>query len=91
MKRAALVMLLLLGALAPYCPPAGSSAPVGSSPRKLKFAKEIGVGWRTDKFGWMGSVSFSLDGAMVASDGPIAPDDVSGNLTLWTFPEGRSN
>ena len=26
---------------------------------------------------------------MIASDGPSAPDDVSGNLTLWTFPGGR--
>ncbi len=26
---------------------------------------------------------------MVASDGPAAPDDVSENLTLWSFPEGR--
>src|SRR5262249_28086666 len=26
---------------------------------------------------------------MVASDGPATPDDVSGDLTLWSFPEGR--
>jgi len=82
-------MLLVLGALTPYCAAADSTAPVGAPPRKLNFAKEIGVGWRTDKFGWMGFVSLSSDGAMVASDGPIAPGDVSGNLTLWTFPDGR--
>lgn len=55
----------------------------------LKFEKEIGVGWQADKFGWMSFVSFSPDGTMVASDGSTAPDDVSGNLTLWSFPEGR--
>ncbi len=26
---------------------------------------------------------------MVASDGATAPDDISGDLTLWSFPEGR--
>jgi dipeptidyl aminopeptidase/acylaminoacyl peptidase len=55
----------------------------------LTFVKQIGVGWQTDKFGWMSFVSFSPEGTMVASDGPTAPDDVSGHLTLWSFPEGR--
>ena len=55
----------------------------------LKFVKHIGVGWQLDKYGWMSFVAFSPDGTMVASDGPAAPDDVSGNLTLWSFPEGR--
>jgi hypothetical protein len=35
------------------------------------------------------SLSFNRDGTMVASDGPAAPDDGSGGLTLWSFPEGR--
>ncbi len=26
---------------------------------------------------------------MIASDGPVKPDDVSDNRTLWSFPEGR--
>jgi WD40 repeat protein len=57
--------------------------------RGLTFVKEIGVGWPTDKYGWMSFVSFSPDGTMVASDDPTKPDDLSGNLALWTFPEGR--
>jgi WD40 repeat protein len=60
-----------------------------SESRALQFAKEIGVGWRPDKFGWMNFVSFSPDGTMVASDGAAAPDDTSESLTLWSFPEGR--
>jgi WD40 repeat protein len=55
----------------------------------LIFEKEIGIGWQAGKYGWMSFVSFSPDGTMVASDGPAVPDDVSGNLTLWSFPEGR--
>jgi WD40 repeat protein len=60
-----------------------------SESRALTFAEQIGVGWQADKFGWMSFVSFSQDGTMVASDGSTAPDDMSGNLTLWSFPEGR--
>jgi WD40 repeat protein len=56
----------------------------------LKFEKEIGVGRQLDNtYSWMSFVSFSPDGTMVASDGPVTPDDVSGNLTLWSFPDGR--
>jgi WD40 repeat protein len=55
----------------------------------LRFVKQIGVGWQTDKFGWMSFVSFSPDGNMVASDGAAAHDDVSGSLTVWSFPEGK--
>ena len=57
--------------------------------RALRFVKQIGVGWDPDKFGWMSFASFSPDGTMVASDGPAAAADLSGNLTLWSFPEGR--
>jgi len=60
-----------------------------SQSHSLKFEKEIGVGWRADKYRWMSFVSFSPDGTMVASDSPSRPNDVSGNLTLWSFPEGR--
>jgi WD40 repeat protein len=55
----------------------------------LKFEKQIGIGWQGDKRGWMSFVSFSQDGTMVASDGSATPDDVSANLTVWSFPEGR--
>jgi len=55
----------------------------------LTFVKQIGVGWDTEKYGWMSFVAFSQDGTMVASDGATAPDVVSGDLTLWSFPEGR--
>ena len=55
----------------------------------MRFVKQIGVGWDPDKFGWMSFASFSPDGTMVASEGPAAAADLSGNLTLWSFPEGR--
>ncbi len=54
----------------------------------LQLFKKIGVGWQTGKFGWMGFVSFSPDGTMVASDGPATPGDNSGDLTIWKFPQG---
>jgi WD40 repeat protein len=54
----------------------------------LEFVKQIGVAWQPEKFGWMGFVSFSPDGTMVASDGPTMPDNISGSLALWSFPEG---
>jgi WD40 repeat protein len=60
-----------------------------SQPPALKFVKQIGVGWQTDKWAWMSFVAFSPDGTKIASDASISPDDVSGNLTLWSFPEGR--
>lgn len=60
-----------------------------SESNTLQFEKQIGVGWQPEKFGWMNFVSFSPDGTMVASDGATAPDDISGDLTLWSFPEGR--
>jgi WD40 repeat protein len=61
-----------------------------SESQALQFVKQIGVGWRPDKFGWMSFVTFSPDGTMVGSDGATAPDDtIPKNLTLWSFPEGR--
>lgn len=54
--------------------------------RPLEFVKQIGSGWLGEKPGWMSFVSFSPDGTMVASDGAATPGDVSGNLTVWTFP-----
>jgi hypothetical protein len=59
-----------------------------SESHALTFVRQIGVGWQTDKSGWMSFVAFNLDGTMVASDGPTAPGDLSGNMTLWSFPEG---
>jgi WD40 repeat protein len=37
----------------------------------------------------MSFVAFSSDGTRVASDGPATADDVSGALTLWSFPDGH--
>jgi WD40 repeat protein len=51
----------------------------------LKPVEKIGGGWR----GWMSFVAFNKSGTMVASDGPPTSSDVSGDLTLWTFPKGR--
>jgi WD40 repeat protein len=60
-----------------------------SDPPVLKPVKKIGVGWQTNKFGWMNFVAFSPDGTMVASDAAASRADVSDDLTLWSFPEGR--
>lgn len=78
------VVILALGILLQFVPGIAQS-----QSHALKFEKQIGVGWRADKYGWMSFVSFSPDGTMVASDGPTAPDDVSGDLTLWSFIDGR--
>ncbi len=64
------------------------------SGRVLEFYKKIGVGWKNDLwqrhlYGWMSFVSFSPDGTVVASDGPATPEDVAGDLKLWSFPDGR--
>lgn len=55
----------------------------------LEPLKPIGVGWNTDKWAWMSFVAFSADGKRVASDGATNPQDVSMNLSFWTFPEGQ--
>jgi WD40 repeat protein len=55
----------------------------------LKPVRPIGVGWSTDRFGWMSFAAFSPDGALIASDGATGPSDVSGNLSIWTFPGGH--
>jgi WD40 repeat protein len=55
----------------------------------LEPLKPIGVGWNTDQWGWMSFVAFDDTGTEVASDGAITPKDVSGELSFWTFPEGR--
>ena len=55
----------------------------------LEFVKQMGAGWKADKYGWMSFVSFNQDGTMVASDGATTPDDVSGYLSIWSFPEGK--
>src|SRR5215813_12756966 len=60
-----------------------------SQEQTLEFVKQIGVGWQSDKYGWMSFVAFSPDGKMVASDGASSPEDVSGNLTIWSFPDGN--
>ncbi len=67
------------------------SAPGAAQPGSgvLEFVKKIGVGFRPDVYGWMSFVSFSPDGKMVASNGPASPEDVSGDLKLWSFPDGH--
>ena len=61
--------------------------PVIAQPQShaLKFDREIGIGGGR----WMSFVAFSADGTMVASDGPATAGDVSGDLTLWNFADGR--
>lgn len=81
-------VVLLLTHLSPAQDSTTSKIPNAES-RTLEPVKQIGVGWHTDKWAWMSFVSFSPDGTMVASDGASTPDDVSQNLTLWSFPEGR--
>lgn len=79
-----IVVYVAVGALLLFGSPTARSAN-----HVLKFEKEIGVGWQDGTYGWMSLVSFSPDGTMVASDGPATPKDLSGDLTLWSFPEGR--
>lgn len=55
----------------------------------LQFVKKIGPGWQSEKWAWMSFVAFSSDGTMVAADAAAAPGDVSGQLTLWSFPGGQ--
>jgi len=55
----------------------------------LTFLKQIGVGRSLDKSGWMSFVAFSPDGTMVAADGATTSTDVSNDLSLWSFPEGK--
>jgi len=55
----------------------------------LRFVQALGVPWEGGRLGWMGFVAFSPDGTRVASDGPATPNDTSGDLTIWSFPEGR--
>lgn len=64
--------------------------PIALSQRtSLEPLKPIGVGWNTDKWRWMSFVAFNDKGSEVASDGATAPQDVSSELSFWTFPEGR--
>lgn len=56
---------------------------------RLEYVKPVGVGWNTDKWGWMSFVAFSPNGREVASDGATNPSDVSEHLGFWTFPGGR--
>ena len=86
-RMAVMAAMLVVAAV-----PALASGTSKHAPRShpvLHFFKKIGVGWQTDKFGWMGFVAFSPDGKMVASDGPAKSNDVSGDLTIWSFPDGR--
>ena len=55
----------------------------------LEPLKPVGVAWTTDEWRWMSFVAFIKDGTEVASDGATTPKDVSGELSLWTFPSGR--
>jgi WD40 repeat protein len=76
--------ILILSALA-IC-----LTPITLSQRpSLEPLKPIGVGWNTDQWGWMSFVAFNDAGTEVASDGAISPKDVSGELSFWTFPQGR--
>lgn len=65
-------------------------APMALSQRaSLETLKPIGIGWNTDQWAWMNFVAFNDKGDEVASDGATTPGDVSGELSFWTFPEGR--
>jgi WD40 repeat protein len=76
--------LLLLPALAVCWVPSTLSQRASLEP-----LKPIGIGWNTDKWAWMGLVAFNDKGNEIASDGATSPKDVSGDLSFWTFPEGR--
>jgi hypothetical protein len=79
---------MAIAALAP--PPAAGRR----AAHVLEPAGRIGFGWQADlwkigRYGWMSYVAFSPDGRSIASDGATAPDDVSGNVSIWSFPGGR--
>jgi hypothetical protein len=64
--------------------------PIALSQRpSLEPLKPIGVGRNTDEWGWMSFVAFNDNGTEVASDGATTSKDVSGELSFWTFLEGR--
>jgi WD40 repeat protein len=78
---------MAIAALAP--PAAGRRAA-----HVLEPAGRIGFGWQADlwkigKYGWMSYVAFAPDGRSIASNGATAPDDVSGKISIWSFPGGR--
>jgi WD40 repeat protein len=73
----ALVLLLVV-------PTAGSA-----ENKRLHLVEQLGVGWKDGSRGWMSFVAFSVDGTRIASDGPATANDVSGALTLWSFPDGH--
>ena len=74
---------------------AWAGTPLTAAPRHLLAPFErIGIGWRDDlwkeqKFGWMSFVAFSPTGTRIASDGATSPDDVSADLSIWSFPAGK--
>jgi hypothetical protein len=80
MKRTALLLSALATCLTPI---------TLSQKPSLEPLKPIGVGWNTDNWAWMSFVAFNDKGNEVASDGATTPKDVSGELSFWTFPEGR--
>jgi WD40 repeat protein len=75
--------LLILPALAICLVPSTLSQKASLEP-----LKQIGIGWDTDKWAWMGFVAFNDKGNVIASDGATSPKDVSGELSFWSFPEG---
>lgn len=80
MKRTVLLLSAHLICLAPI---------TLSQKPSLEPQKPIGIGWNTDQWAWMSFVAFNDKGNEVASDGATTPKDVSGELSLWAFPEGR--
>jgi WD40 repeat protein len=61
---------------------------LGQTP-SLELLKPIGVAWNTNQWAWMSFVAFNDKGDEVASDGATDPKDISGELSFWSFPEGR--
>ncbi len=65
-----------------------ASAMPSEPPSGLTPFKKIGVDWPIDQFAWMSFVSFKPDGNAIASDAS-ADGGITGDLTLWSFPDGR--
>lgn len=63
--------------------------PANAQKASLEPLKPIGVGWNTDKWGWMSLAVFNESGTEVASDGATTPNDVPGDLSFWSFPQGH--
>jgi WD40 repeat protein len=88
-RIAILLIIMLTCSISNFYGEIHDATEAGDPAKLLKFYKKIGIGGEKGWRGWMSFVAFSPDGKMVASDGPKSPNDSSGGLSLWSFPDGQ--